>query len=430
MRSKQYVWLAGLCALGLLLTAIPMGCQPPEPAVPPATDSSTESTTSPAAPPAEPATPPAEPATEAPSTETEPADETPAEPATETPAEPATETPAEPALPSFNPATETPVEPAAPSAVETVAVKVPAGLPPLPVPADNPMTADKIELGKLLYFDPRLSKDGTVSCATCHDPKMGWAEHTPTSTGIDGQVGGRNSPTVINSAYAPAQFWDGRAASLEEQALGPIENPIEMGHKLSDLVGQLNEVAPYKERFQKVFGTDVTKEGIALAIAAFERTVISGNSPYDKFKAGDASALSDAQKHGLELFEDSGCSTCHTPPLFSNYRYYNAGVGMDAEKPDEGRKDVTSKENDMGKFRVVPLRDVADTAPYFHDGSAKTLEEAVALMAGGGKDNPHLSAMMKSVGNAKLSEQDQKDIVDFLKALSGEYPVIAPPELP
>jgi cytochrome c peroxidase len=292
------------------------------------------------------------------------------------------------------------------------------------------MSAEKIELGKLLYFDKRLSKDGTIACFTCHDPTKGWAEHSPTSTGIGGQVGGRNSPTVVNAAYATSQFWDGRMDTLEQQALGPMENPIEMGHKLPDLSKELNEIAGYKERFQKVFETDVTAEGIAKAIAAFERTVLSGNSPYDKFKAGDASALSDVQKRGMELFESAGCDTCHAPPLFSNYRFYNAGVGMDKEKPDEGRKDFTKKEEDLGKFRVVPLRDVAKTAPYFHDGSAATLEDAVALMAKGGLENPNLSGMIKAVADAKLSADDQKAIVEFLKALSGDTPMVEPPQLP
>jgi len=308
--------------------------------------------------------------------------------------------------------------------------KVPLGLPPVPVPEDNPLTAEKIELGKLLYFDTRLSKDNTISCATCHDPKLGWAEDEATSTGIKGQVGGRNSPTVINSAYAKAQFWDGRAKDLEEQALGPIENPIEMGDKLDEVVKELSEVPEYKRRFQKVFGTGVTEEGIAKAIASFERTVLSGNSPYDKFKAGDEGALTAAQKRGMELFEDAGCATCHAPPLFTRGRYYNAGVGMDKPKPDEGRKDVTGKDRDRGKFRTPGLREIAKTSPYFHDGSVKTLEKAVALMANGGKDNPNLSVMMKAVREAELTEQDQKDLVEFMKALSGEYPVVAPPKLP
>ena len=372
MSSIKPLWLVGLCILGIALCAIPLGCQKSQP---PDESGSLPDDPAPAGPPEE---------------------------------------------------SDDPDEAAAESAAESAAgeTKAPLGLPPLPVPEDNPMTPEKIELGKLLYFDGRLSKDGTISCATCHDPTKGWAEQTPTSTGIDGQVGGRNSPTVTNAGYATSQFWDGRMETLEQQALGPIENPIEMGHKLPDLVKELNEIAGYKERFQKVFKTDVTADGIAKAIAAFERTVLSGNSPYDK------KALSDVQKRGMELFESAGCDTCHAPPLFSNYKFYNAGVGMDKEKPDEGRKDFTKKDGDLGKFRVVPLRDVAKTAPYFHDGSEATLEDAVALMAKGGLENPNLSGMLKAVAEEKLTEDDRKAIVEFLRALSGETLIVEPPELP
>jgi cytochrome c peroxidase len=320
-----------------------------------------------------------------------------------------------------------PTEPAEKPAASSRAV--PLGLPPAPTPADNPTTPEKVELGRMLYFDKRVSKDGSVSCATCHDPKKAWAEHEPSSTGIGGQKGDRNSPTVINSAYATSQFWDGRAKTLEEQATGPVENPIEMGHTMVAVVEALGKIPEYQERFRKVFGTGVTKEGFAKAIAAFERTVLSGDSPYDRFAAGDEKALSDAQKHGWQLFREN-CSTCHTQPLFSSYKFFNAGVGMDRPKPDEGRKKVTGKDSDLGKFRVPALRNVADTAPYFHDGSVAKLEDAVALMAGGGKDNPNLSEMLKSVRDTKFSEKDRQDMVEFLKALSGKYPIVDPPALP
>ncbi len=321
--------------------------------------------------------------------------------------------------------------PEQPGAEESAALpEVPLGLPPVPILDDNPMTLAKVELGKLLYFDKRVSKDGTISCATCHDPQMAWAEHTPTSEGINHQKGPANSPTVINAAYATSQFWDGRAATLEEQAVGPVGNPIEMGHSMEAVVASFAKIPEYEKRFQEVFGTGVTEDGFAKAVAAFERTVLSGNSPYDKFtKGGDEKALNEAQKRGLALFDDN-CATCHAPPLFSNYRFINAGVGMDKETPDEGRKAVTGDDKDVGKFRVPALREVANTHPYFHDGSTSTLEEAVALMAGGGKDNPNLSGMMRIVREAKLTEEDQKDLVEFLKALSGEYPVIEPPEMP
>lgn len=348
------------------------------------------------------------------------ADQTPAPGPGPSPGPGATTAPAEPTPPPEEGPAPAPEAGAVGTPFE---VKVPAGLPALPVPEDNPLTEEKIALGKLLYFDTRLSKDGTVACSTCHDPSMAWTEHEATSTGINDQVGGANSPTVINAAYATSQFWDGRAASLEEQALGPIENPIEMGHKLADLTKELAEIAEYQEGFEKAFGTpEVTNDRIAKAIASFERTVLSGNSPYDKFKAGDEKALNDAQKRGLDLFENKGCADCHTPPLFSNYRFINAGIGMDKEKPDEGRKAVTEKDGDMGKFRVAPLREVANTGPYFHDGSVASLEEAVKIMAQGGIPNDNLSAMMKSVGEEKLTDENIKDLVEFLKALSGEFP--------
>lgn len=312
---------------------------------------------------------------------------------------------------------------------EAMTVKAPLGLPPVPVPADNPMTAEKVELGKLLYFDTRVSKDETVSCATCHDPAMAWAEHSATSQGIHKQRGGRNSPTVINAAYADSQFWDGRAASLEEQAVGPVGNPIEMGHDMAGVIARFAKIPAYVQRFQKVFGTGVTEKGFAQAVAAFERTVLSGDSPYDRYVAGDKGALSDAQKRGLELFEKH-CASCHKPPVFSNFRFVNAGVGMNQPKPDEGRKAVTKKDSDLGKFRVPALREVANTAPYFHDGSVATLADAVALMAAGGKENANLSNMLKSIREAKLTADNQKDLVALLKALSGKFPVIEPPKQP
>lgn len=317
-------------------------------------------------------------------------------------------------------------------AVDREAVsKAPLGLRPVRVPADNRPSASKIKLGKLLFFDTRLSRDGTISCATCHDPKTGWAEHRETSMGINRQVGGRNAPTVINAAYHRAQFWDGRAESLEEQALGPIENPIEMGHDLNEVVKALSEIPEYEQLFMRAFQTRVTKEGIGQAIAAFERTILSGNSPYDRYAAGDANALTAAQKRGLDVFMDKAdCATCHTPPTFSNGRYYNAGVDAHKSNPDPGRMSVTGRKRDFGRFRVPSLREIANTAPYFHDGSSNTLEQAVALMAGGGKDNPNLSGMLRSIREANLTVQDRKDLVDFLKALSGDYPIINPPKLP
>ena len=342
------------------------------------------------------------------------------------------EQPSKPATPSTPAAPSTPDKPGSPSTPPAPTGQLPAvplGLDPVAIPADNPMTEAKVELGKMLYFDKRLSKENDISCATCHDPSMAWAEKTTTSKGIRGQMGDRNAPTVVNAAYMRVQFWDGRAASLEQQAVGPIQNPIEMGNTLEACVDCLNKIPEYKKLFKDVFGTEINKEGVAKAIAAFERTILSGNSPYDKAtKGNDKAALTDAQKRGMDLFMDKGqCSTCHSPPMFSNSGYYNAGAG---KSKDEGRKKVTSKDGDLGKFRVPGLREAANTAPYFHDGGVATLEEAVKLMATGGVDNPNLSSTFKGIRDAKLTEADIKDLVEFVKALSGDYPKMQPPKLP
>ncbi|MDA1166134.1 MAG: cytochrome-c peroxidase, partial [Planctomycetota bacterium] len=201
----------------------------------------------------------------------------------------------------------------------TVADDPPLGLKPVPVPDDNPQTAEKVALGMQLYFESRLSKDNTVSCASCHAPEKGFSNGERFATGVGGAKGGRSAPSVINSAYYAQQFWDGRAASLEEQALGPIANPIEMALSIEDAVRKLNGIAGYKSQFQKVFGTDVTPDGIAKAIAAYERTVISGNAPFDKFKAGDTSALSEASERGRKLFfGKANCAACHAGSNFSD----------------------------------------------------------------------------------------------------------------
>ncbi|MEZ6049118.1 MAG: cytochrome-c peroxidase [Planctomycetaceae bacterium] len=219
---------------------------------------------------------------------------------------------------------------------------VPAGLPAVVHPEDNPPTPEKIELGKLLYFDPRLSRNNDISCATCHDPKKGWSNGEPNASGFEGKRGDRNSPTVINSAYYTTQFWDGRAATLEHQALGPIANPIEMNMTLDEAIGRLKKSKGYQERFQQVFGTEPNEEGVAKAIAAFERTVLSGDAPYDKFVAGDKTALSEAAQRGLKLFKGAAnCAACHSGPSFTDSAFHNLGVGV-----KEG------KNTDVGRFAV------------------------------------------------------------------------------
>ena len=261
----------------------------------------------------------------------------------------------------------------------------PAGLPPVAHPKDNPPSEEKILLGKQLYFDPRLSSDGTISCASCHDPKKGWSNGEAVATGVGGQKGGRSAPTVINSAYFKFQFWDGRAGSLEEQALGPIQNPIEMNLTLEQVVEKLNGIPGYKEQFQKVFGTDVTSEGIAKAIAAFERTVLSGDAPYDKFKAGDKSALSEAAQRGMKLFfGKANCSACHSGHSFTDFAFHN--IGYDSE--DVGRVAISKLKGDTGAMKTPTLRDIAKSGPYMHNGGLATLEDVVAHYNKGGNGNP------------------------------------------
>ena len=308
--------------------------------------------------------------------------------------------------------------------------KLPLGLKPPPIPSDNPLTSEKIALGKLLYFDPRLSCDDTTSCASCHDPKKGWSNGDHFATGVRGQRGGRSAPTIINAAYSELQFWDGRAHLLEGQALGPIQNPIEMDHKLEDCVAKLNKVPHYREQFRKIFNSDVNAEGIAKAIASFERTVLSGNAPYDKFKASDKKALSEAAQRGMNVFFNKGhCSACHTGPNFSDDAFHNVGVGMKAAKPDLGRYEVTKVIGDKGAFKTPTLREVARTGPYMHDGSMKTLEEVVEHYVQGGTPNPQLD---EEIFPIKLSAQEKADLIIFMKEglSSADYPDIAPPKLP
>jgi cytochrome c peroxidase len=308
--------------------------------------------------------------------------------------------------------------------------KVPLGLKPVPVPADNPMTPEKVELGKQLYFDPRLSCDETVSCASCHDPKKGWSNGTPFATGVRNQIGGRSAPTIINAAYSELQFWDGRAFQLEGQALGPIQNPIEMDHKLDDCVAKLNKIPGYRQQFQKVFGTDVTPDNIAKAIASFERTILSGNAPFDKFKAGDKNALSAAAQRGMKVFFNKGhCSACHIGGNFSDQSFHNIGVGMKAAKPDLGRYEVTKVAGDKGAFKTPTLREVGRHAPYMHDGSIKTLEEVVDHYDKGGTANPQLD---EEIFPLKLTAEEKADLITFMKDClsSPDYPDITPPKLP
>jgi cytochrome c peroxidase len=303
--------------------------------------------------------------------------------------------------------------------------RLPLGMKAPDVPEDNPLTKAKVELGKLLYFDKRLSRDGSVSCATCHDPKKGWTDQAPVSTGIKGQKGTRSSPTVLNSAYLDVQFWDGRAASLEEQAKGPIQNPVEMGFTHEEAVKRLAGIKGYPPLFKAAFGDPaVSIDRVAKAIASFERTVITGNAPYDRQEAkkGD---MKPAARRGMALyFGKANCSVCHSGPSFTDSQFHNLGVGMSAAKPDLGRYDQTKREADKGAFKTPTLRNLKDTAPYMHDGSQKTLAEVVAFYNKGGEKNPHLSDKMRPLN---LTAAEQKDLLAFLDALNGDPVAVKEP---
>lgn len=304
-----------------------------------------------------------------------------------------------------------------------------------PAPADNPTTPAKVELGKMLYHDARLSQNGTLSCASCHSVMGGGVDNRPTSIGVGNQHGGRNAPTVWNAAFHATQFWDGRAPSLEEQAKGPIANPIEMGMPdVQAAVDRVRAIPGYKPYFEKAFGTGdtVTVDNLAKAIAAYERTLITPNSPYDRFVKGDKAALSAQQQRGMEQFAAIGCTACHSGaafngpqpapgksvfqkfPLFADGNPYIAKYKL---TDDQGRYDVTKNDADRHLWRVPTLRNIAWTAPYFHNGEVKTLSEAVRVMA-------------KSQLNRELDDATVGDIVAFLDALSGPFPKQEMPQLP
>lgn len=301
------------------------------------------------------------------------------------------------------------------------------------VPADNPLTQAKVDLGWHLYYDTRLSKDGTVACVTCHDPAKGWSDGKPLMVGIRGQVGGRNSPTIMNRVFSSLQFWDGRSPSLEDQALGPIQADKEMGNTLENMVATLEKIGGYKPLFTAAFGDEkVTAERVGQAIASFERTIVSGNSPFDRYQNGDATAMSESAIRGHKLFMDRNkgrCSICHAGFNFTDELYHNIGVGMDQadwETNHAGRFAVTNEEKDKGAYKTPTLRNIADSGPYMHDGSEATLEAIVEFYAKGGSkpDHPNLDKEMKKLD---LTDQDKKDLVEFMKALSGDVTQVTAP---
>jgi cytochrome c peroxidase len=308
-----------------------------------------------------------------------------------------------------------------------ITVAAPLGLPPVPVPANNPVTAEAIALGRKLFYDRNLSNQSTLSCASCHLPSHDFSDPRNVSLGFHGAHGTRNAPTVLNAAYLPYQFWDGRASSLEAQVIGPTFNPVEMDNTARGVVANLEKNPEYPALFQKAFGTpDITIERIQNAIASYERTLLSGNSAFDRYEyGGDKTALTPQQIRGLAIFRDTNrgnCAACHTIAahyaLLTDGKFHNIGEGVDDEGQfdDTGRFDQTHVASDTGAFETPTLRDIAETGPYMHDGKIKTLDAVVQYYAGQGNSNPNLDKEIKKI---HLPAQDRSDLVAFLKSLTG-----------
>ena len=286
-----------------------------------------------------------------------------------------------------------------------------------PIPADNSMTEEKIALGQMLFFEPRISSSGVISCATCHNPALGWTDRIERATGHGGQVGNRNTPTVLNSGYLGSQFWDGREPDLEGQSLGPIQADIEMNMTLEEAIQRLKEFEVYQALFTEAFPGDndpIRAENVALAISTFERTLNTPNSPLDRFLRGDRGAMTEQQVDGMKLFVDAGCVACHNGPNFSDSNFHQFEL---PGSKDEGRFVVTGDENDKYKFRTPTLRNIAVTYPYFNNGSVAELRDAVNLMG--------QQMLGRDFETAELDS-----LVAFLDALTGEMPHIEIPALP
>src|SRR6201988_4997424 len=291
------------------------------------------------------------------------------------------------------------------------------------IPADNQLTPERVALGRQLFFDERLSIDGSKSCYACHVCEHGLTDGLPKAIGAGNKQLPRSSPTLWNIGYHKEFYWDGRSPSLEKQALAAWTG-ANMGAKADDIVAKLNGLQGYKAQFQKVFHSDATPDNVVKAISAYERTIISGNTAWDRFKAGDTSALNESATRGWNIFQAIKCNNCHDGVLFTDQQYHNVGIGMDQKEPDLGRFKVTNKPEDTGAFMTPTLRDIARSAPYFHDGSAKTLEEAVDIMLAGGKPNPHLDK--KNLQPHKLDATMREDLLNFLKSLNVDCTLTKP----
>lgn len=307
----------------------------------------------------------------------------------------------------------------------------PLGLPAIPFPPDNPYSPSMAELGRNLFFDGRLSRNGSVSCAFCHKPEHAFSDTAALSPGVTGKLTGRHTPTLINRAFGKTQFWDGRAPTIEDQVIIPITHPDEMGLSAEDAVRNIERVRGYASLFQAAYGDPaVTFDRIAKALATFVRTIVSGNSTFDRFAAGDKSALTKEQRHGFDFFNGKGeCAECHNEANFTDEKFANLGIGFDRPQPDPGREVVTKKRGDFGKFKVPTLRDLAHRGPYMHDGRFGTLGDVLEFYAKGGLANPHEDSRITPFF---MDEQIKGDLLAFLDSLNGEgwQSITSPQHLP
>jgi cytochrome c peroxidase len=298
-------------------------------------------------------------------------------------------------------------------------------------PTDNPMNHARVELGKALFFDPRLSGNGTISCASCHNPSLGWSDGLATGVGINGTVLGRATPTIVNTAYNTQFMWDGRKKSLEDQALGPMKTPEEMKTDFGAAVDLLKRLPGYQAMFKSAYpGEAIAEETIAKAIASYERTVVSNDSRFDRWVAGDRTAITHSEWRGYQLFMDSAkgnCVACHRAPNFTDNGYHNIGIAHPAGKEDLGRYKIRPAAVLKGAFKTPTLRDVELTAPYFHNGTSATLADVVDHYARGGDDKSNLAPDMKTL---TLTDSEKGDLVAFLRSLTGSRKPVSVPALP
>ena len=303
-------------------------------------------------------------------------------------------------------------------------------VPAMQHPSDNAWSKDKEELGKMLYFDPRLSGSNWISCATCHNPGLGWSDGLPRTIGDGQKELGRHSPTIINSGYFENQMWDGRKKSLEDQAKGPIAASVEMNQDFDELIRELKVLPGYVSRFNKVFGKNALNiDNIAKAIATFERSVVSINAPYDKYWAGDKVAMSASAVNGMNVFFGKAkCGICHNGPVFTDSGFHNIGVKPAGPlKVDLGRYNESKDDFDKGAFKTPGLRDITKSPPYMHNGSEATLKDVIEFYDRGGDAKENVSPFITPLG---LTSQEKKDLVEFLKALDGEPILVTLPILP